>query len=115
VLLLLAGPTAERFKNGGAPYGCHKATYEVRIAAWNSSKPLYENKPDPMGCPLVIGSLSLQHGLVHTFDRPTGEHSLPVSSATRTTMAPSRIATFVDRISPSQMAFINNGWLLCFV
>jgi hypothetical protein len=89
-------------------YGCRNATYEVRVHAWNSSKPLRENKPHPMGGPLAIGSRSSPSN-VGLF-----APSLPVpeSTSNRTTIDQSRITTFVDHLSPSQMDFINKGWLL---
>jgi hypothetical protein len=91
--------------------GCRNATYEVGVHAWDSSKPLGENKPHPMGGPLAIGSRSSPSnaGLFAP--------SLPVpeSASNRTTIDQSRITTFVDGLSPSQMDFINKGWLLLFV
>jgi hypothetical protein len=42
-------------------------------------------------------------------------HPVPESASNRPTIEQSRIRTFVDRLSPSQMDFINKGWLLLFV
>jgi hypothetical protein len=53
----LRDPQLNRSRMAAHLYGSCKATYEVRVAAWNS-KPLNENKPHPMGCPLVFGSPS---------------------------------------------------------
>jgi hypothetical protein len=53
----LRDPQLNRSRMAAHLYGSCKATYEVRVAAWNS-KPLNENKPHPMGCPLIFGSPS---------------------------------------------------------
>jgi hypothetical protein len=103
VLVLLAGPTAERFKNGGAPFfGSRNATYEVRVHAWKSSKPLRENKPHPMGGPLAMGSRSSPSN-VGLF---APSFPVPEGAANRPTIDQSRITTFVDRLSPSHMDLI---------
>jgi hypothetical protein len=78
-----------------------KATYEVRAAAWNSSKSLRENKLHPMGCPLVTGSPSCPSNMGSFTPSLLLPESTPLSESTakRTTMAQTRVTSRDARLN----------------